>query len=209
MRIPSLVAGFACLIGAGLSPAVASDLSINERIDRAFYVEASAGPAIFAAHFDNGTVADIVANTFWGVQGNAAICWAGNGWLDLCGGATGFVSLGGAEQMLTAALGGGTTETKVQTYGGYVQAKANLGRVTIAPFAGLRQIMAQKDTTNVAIGYSEINTLAVFGGSELGVRFLNDRAELGVRGEYGRADGNLVTEKFSYGSGSAYLKVRF
>ncbi|MCR9194091.1 MAG: hypothetical protein NXH88_05115 [Hyphomonas sp.] len=212
MRLFSLLASVTCLAGVGLSPAVAGDYSINQRIDRAFYVEASAGPAVLAVNFDDGRVTDIVANTFWGMQGNAALCWAGvggSGWLDLCGGATGFVSLGGAEQLVPAALGGGATSTDIQSYGGYVQAKAQLGRVTVAPFAGVRHISAQKATGTSMVGDSGINTLAVFGGSELGIRFMNDRAELGLRGEYGQANGTLPTEQFSYGSGGAFLKVRF
>ena len=59
------------------------------------------------------------------------LCKNTSSYFDICGGITGFVSTGGAEQVVSAANGGGTTSTKVQTFGGVVQARGKMGRLNL------------------------------------------------------------------------------
>lgn len=195
------------LVGCLAFTGVATAEDITENKD--WYVTGSAGAAVFAVQFDNATVTDIVANTYWGVGGDASLCRNTSQYFDICGGVTGFVSTGGVEQTLGAAYGGGTTSTKVQSYGAKVSARGKVGRINFVPFAGVRKITAQKTTTNAAIGYSEIDTTAIFGGLELATSVFNNRGQIGLSAEYGRSDGNLATEKFNYAAGRAFLRINF
>lgn len=187
------------------SPVLADDLTQTND----WYVTGSAGASVFAVKFDNGALEDIVANTHWGIGADASLCRSTSGFFDICGGLTGFVSTGSAEQLLSASLGGGTTSTEVQSIGAKVSARGKMGRLNFVPFAGVRQITAQKETTNAAIGYSEIDTTAFFGGLELATSVFDDRAQIGVSGEYGRSDGDIPTEQFDYGAGRAFLRINF
>lgn len=189
---------------AFVSSAVAED-------SKDIYFSGSAGPTVFAVQFDNSTVEDIVANTHWGIGGNAMVCKNTSSYFDICGGVTGFISTGGAEQLVSAANGGGTTETEVQSFGGIVQARGKMGRLHFSPFAGVRKIKAQKSaaTGNALIPASKIDTTAYFGGLELATSVFNDRGQIGISGEYGRSDGDLPTEQFNYGSASAFLRINF
>ena len=197
---------------SSLSEANAADLSIGDRIDRGWYFSANIAPTVVAVKWDKNAVSDVVADAFFGIGGGASVCKAGVGsaeWLDLCAGVTGFKSLGSAQKTLSAAVGGGTTETSLYSIGGQLQVKAHLGRFIVAPFAGIGKFHAEKTTNNAAIGYSEADSTYYFAGSELGFSVFDKKAELGLRGQYGRSDGNKVTEKVQVGQLAGFLRVNF
>ena len=81
----------------------------------------------------------------------------------------------------------GSFPTRAETVGGYVQGKANLGVVTISPFAGYRQLFGEVETSSSRFGYhtEDIDTGALFGGLETSVKFIPTGLELGARIEYG------------------------
>ncbi|MCI5076856.1 hypothetical protein [Oricola sp.] len=211
---PILAAAAALLMSATAHAADVYDsppeAELNERIDRAFYLDALAGPSAFLLYLDDGTLSDAIANTYWGISGNLGLCTDGTGsagWLDLCGGVTGFTSLGGVQETIFAGPGG-TSDTSIWTVGGYVQARAHMGALTFAPFAGYRRI--EGDTSYSGVPASDTTrTNAYFGGADLGLNFWNERAEIGVRGEYGRSTGDTPDTEFDYGMATGYLRIAF
>lgn len=182
----------------------------SDRVGKAFYLDVSGGPTVLMLRMNDSTVDSLIANTYWGIGGNAGICAAGVGsdWLDLCGGVTGFASLDSGMNNIAASLGGGTSETDIRSVGGYVQAKMNWGAFQLGPFAGYRHasgsiVLSGAGTT------TPINTNAYFGGLETSWQFWGDHAAVGSRAEYGRSTGSNATDQFDYGMVSAFVRVSF
>ena len=177
-------------------------------ISDVFYLDAAAGPSALMLHMNNDGVDGAIANTYWGVEGRLGLCSKGP--LSFCGGLDGFTSLGSASKSLSTAKGGGKTETQIQSIGGYIQAKANLGVVTVAPFAGYRQVFGDVSVKgNSGFHAGDIDSGAYYGGLETSIRFLPTDLELGTRLEYGQSTGDADFEDFNYGIASAFLRLRF
>lgn len=196
------IAVAAAFVVFGSAAAHAADIS------DVFYLDASAGPAAFMLHMHDDGIDSTIANTYWGVEGRLGLCSKGP--LSLCGGIDGFTSLGSASKSLSTANGGGKTETQMQSIGGYVQAKANLGVVTLSPFAGYRQVFGDisvEDSGSFHAG--DIDTGAWYGGLETSIRFLPTDLELGTRLEYGQSTKDAALQDFNYGIASAFLRLRF
>lgn len=209
MNILKTSACTACILALSLPTALAADISIVERIDRSWYATAAVGPEVLVLDFDDGNATDAVANTYWGVGGTAEVCKAGVGsaeWLDLCAGAHLFKSLGGASQTIAARIGGGTSETDVLSYGGFVKAKAHMGILTFAPYVGLRQINVDISSSNALVAARDTDSSAFFGGAELGIKTFNERLEWGLGGELGQSNSG---EDFTYYKGGGFLRLSF
>lgn len=174
-----------------------------------FYLDVSGGPAALMMHMNDDAMSDLIANTYWGIDGRFGIC--SEGMFNICGGITGFTSLGGTSENLSQRYGGGTSETQFSSIGGYVQGKANLGIITLSPFAGYRQLYGQVETSSSRRGYQseDINAGAFYGGLETSVKFIPTGLELGARFEYGASTDDKASSDFNYGLGSAFLRFKF
>lgn len=194
---------------AGVHAADAADLSVNERIKRAWYVAGGVGAEALTLHFKDASVKDVAANSYWGIAGTAEICKAGIGsatWLDLCAGGHMFKSLGSASQEIAARIGGGISKTDVLSYGAFVKAKAHMGAFMLSPYAGVRKIKADVSTTNINVQARNADATALFGGAELGFTFWNDSVEWGLGGEVGKSTSG---EKFNYYKAGTFLRMKF
>lgn len=196
-------------IVATATPALAADVMLGSSGERSWYATISAGPEVYSVNYADGTIDDALANSFWGVGGSAELCHAGVGhmdWLDLCAGAHGFKSLGSAEEVVLG--GAATTEVNLTTYAAYGKARAHLGFLTVAPYAGVRQIGGDISVTAGALGAAveDIDETAFFGGLETGLSLFNDRVELGLGGEVGRTNSDT---DLTYYSGRGFVRVRF
>ena len=107
-------------------------------ISDAFYLDLSGGPAAFMLHMNEDAVDDLIADTYWGIDGRLGICSKGP--INLCGGMTGFMALGDATREIETRAGGGKTDTQLSSIGAYVAARGNLGLVSLSPYAGYRQV---------------------------------------------------------------------
>ncbi|TCT35213.1 hypothetical protein [Martelella mediterranea] len=196
-------ASAAALLSVSLpSIAPAADLS------DVFYLDLSAGPSTFMLHMDDSSINDALANNYWGIDGRLGLC--SKGLIGVCGGLNGFNSLGSTSQTLTSSAGGGETETAIRSVGAYVQAKANLGVITLSPYAGYRQVYGDVSVrNNTQFSTNDIDTGAYYGGIESTIRFLPTNLEVGARFEYGKSTGNAAFTDYSYGAGSAFLRMRF
>ena len=174
-----------------------------------FYLDISGGPAALMLHMNDEAMDDLIANTYWGIDGRLGICSEGP--FNICAGITGFSSLGSTSESLSQRYGTGTSETRFSSIGGYVQGKANLGVLTISPFAGYRQLYGSVETSSSRFGYQseDIDTGALFGGLETSVKFIPTGLELGARIEYGASTDDAATNDFNYGLGSAFLRYKF
>lgn len=196
-------------IVACATPALADDIRLGAMGERSWYGTISAGPELYSVNYADGTLDDALANTFWGVGGSAELCHAGTGtmdWLDLCAGAHAFRSLGSGQEVVQG--GAATTEVNLTTYGAYAKARAHLGWLTVAPYAGARQLAGDISLTAGALGTAveDIDEMAFFGGIETGLSLFNDRVELGLGGEVGRT--NSDTE-LTYYAGRGFVRIRF
>ncbi|WP_180897351.1 hypothetical protein [Martelella soudanensis] len=193
----------ALLAFAAASPAGAAGLS------DLFYIDISGGPAALMMHMNDDAMDDLIANTYWGIDGRLGIC--SEGMFGVCAGITGFSSLGSTSQSLSQGYGTGTSETRFSSIGGYVQGKANLGVLAISPFAGYRQLYGEVETSSSRFGYQseDIDTGAFFGGLETSIRFIPTGLELGARIEYGASTDDAAADDFNYGLGSAFLRFKF
>lgn len=201
---------FLAATAAFLATSALADDAVLSRIDKAFYVDISGGPAVMFLNLKGTGFSGTVANTYWGAQGNVGVCASGVGqdWLDLCGGVTGFTTLGGVAQQVT----GGSTKTSISTYGAYAQAKANVGNFTIGPLAGYRRLEGNVVTLNgggTTIGTTKVSSDSYFAGLESSFKFLQGRGEIGSRAEYGRTIKNSTIAAFDYGTVSAFVRVKF
>ncbi|QQM32018.1 hypothetical protein JET14_07615 [Martelella lutilitoris] len=177
-------------------------------ISDAFYLDLSGGPAAFMLHMNEDAVDDLIADTYWGMDGRLGICSKGP--INLCGGMTGFVALGDATREIETRDGGGKTDTQLSSIGAYVAARGNLGLVTLSPYAGYRQVFG--DVTiedNTRFAPSDIDSGAFYGGLETSIKFFPTALELGARFEYGRSTGDNDANDYDYGLGSAFLRMRF
>lgn len=174
-----------------------------------FYLDISGGPAALMLHMNDDAMDDLIANTYWGIDGRLGICSEGP--FNICAGITGFSSLGSTSASLSQRYGTGTSETRFSSIGGYVQGKANLGVLTISPFAGYRQLYGTVETSSSRFGYQseDIDTGALFGGLETSVKFIPTGLELGARIEYGTSTNDAAAKDFDYGLGSAFLRYKF
>lgn len=174
-----------------------------------FYLDISGGPAALMLHMNDDAMDDLLANTYWGIDGRLGICSEGP--FNICAGITGFSSLGSTSQSLSRGYGADTSETRFSSIGGYVQGKVNLGVVTLSPFAGYRQLYGEVETSSSRFGYQseDIDTGALFGGLETSVKFIPTELELGARIEYGASTDGSATNDFDYGLGSAFLRYKF
>ena len=174
-----------------------------------FYLDISGGPAALMLHMNDDAMDDLIANTYWGIDGRLGIC--SEGMFNICAGITGFSSLGSTSASLSQRYGTGTSETRFSSIGGYVQGKANLGVLTVSPFAGYRQLYGEVETSSSRFGYQseDINTGALFGGLETSIKFIPTGLELGARIEYGASTDDAATDDFDYGLGSAFLRYKF
>lgn len=190
--------------------AVADDAAITDRIDRAFYLDASVAPVFLSVdlHGSTAAAAPYSPRRYFGLGGNLGVCAAGVGieTVDLCGGVTGFV-VGGSQTFSDAGVSSSAT---FKSFGGYAEAKVHVGDVTLAPFAGYRSVKVDgsEEFGAVTIDYDISPTGVVFGGADVGWR-VSEKMELGVRGEYGRSTSTAAFKDFSYGSAAAYLRFRF
>ena len=196
------------LLSVAIPLATATQVRAAELSDL-FYLDISGGPAALMLHMNDDAMDDLIANTYWGIDGRLGICSEGP--FNICAGITGFSSLGSTSASLSQRYGTGTSETRFSSIGGYVQGKANLGVVTISPFAGYRQLYGTVETSSSRFGYQsqDINTGALFGGLETSVKFIPTGLELGARIEYGASTDDTATDDFDYGLGSAFLRYKF
>lgn len=189
--------------------------AISKRMGRTFYVDVSAGPAVLGILDKNSLQgSNAIADAYWGVSGNAGLCSTtfGPDWLDLCGGVTGFTTLGSASNTIAAQAGGGRTETSLSSIGGYVQAKANFGSFTFGPFGGYRHFtgsVASISSTGTQLAKTKVNTNAAFIGLESSWKVWGDKAEIGSRAEYGRTGKTSNIPALDYGMLSAFVRVKF
>jgi len=202
-RFPLLALVSVALPLAATAPVRAAELS------DLFYLDISGGPAALMLHMNDDAMDDLIANTYWGIDGRLGICSEGP--FNICAGITGFSSLGSTSASLSQRYGTGTSETRFSSIGGYVQGKANLGVVTISPFAGYRQLFGEVETSSSRFGYhtEDIDTGALFGGLETSVKFIPTGLELGARIEYGASTDDAADDDFDYGLGSAFLRYKF
>lgn len=198
------------MVTATISTAqAADDVWLGSSGERSWYATVSVGPEVYSVNYADGTLDDALANTFWGVGGSAELCHAGVGnmtWLDLCAGAHGFRSLGSGEEVILG--GAATTEVNLTTYGAYAKARAHLGWLTVAPYAGARQLAGDISLTAGTLGTAveDIDEMAFFGGLETGVSLFDDRIELGLGGEVGRTSSDA---ELTYYSGRGFVRIRF
>ena len=175
----------------------------------AFYFDISGGPAALMIHMNDDAMDDLMANTYWGIDGRFGIC--SQGMFNICGGLTGYTSLGSTSESLSARYGAGTAETQFSSIGGYVQGKANLGIITLSPYAGYRQFFGEVETSSSRFGYQseDIDSGALYGGLETSIKFVPTGLELGARFEYGGSTADSPSGDFDYGLGSAFLRFKF
>lgn len=195
---------FACL--SFLSVSLAAPAAFPA--DDAFYFDLSGGISAMTLDLNDEAVRSAIANTYWGVDARMGIC--SPGMFNICGGLTGFASLGSSSQSISARMGGGDTDTSMNSIGGYVQGKANLGIFTLSPFAGYRQIFGDISVSdNHGLGVKDINTGAYYAGLESSIKFWPTSLELGTRLEYGRSTKDSGLNDFEYGVGTAFLRFKF
>nr|WP_272211663.1 hypothetical protein [Marinicella sp. W31]MDC2877553.1 hypothetical protein [Marinicella sp. W31] len=191
---------------AALSAACLAAFSVNARaadVSDAFYLDLSGGPAAFMLHMNEDALNDVIADTYWGIDGRLGICSKGP--FNLCAGLTGFAALGDSTKAVESRMGGGKTETDLSSIGAYVQGKANLGLMTFSPYAGYRQVFGDVSIdNNNRFSPADIDTGALFGGLESSIKFLPTDLELGARIEYGRSTGDSGAADFDYGLASAF-----
>ena len=207
------------LLSVAIPLATATQVRAAELSDL-FYLDISGGPAALMLHMNDDAMDDLIANTYWGIDGRLGICSEGP--FNICAGITGFSSLGSTSASLSQRYGTGTSETRFSSIGGYVQGKANLGVLTISPFAGYRQLYGEVETSSSRFGYQsedidtgdreafqEVDYRALFGGLETSVKFIPTGLELGARIEYGASTDDAAADDFDYGLGSAFLRYKF
>ncbi|MET3602189.1 hypothetical protein [Martelella mangrovi] len=198
------MAATAVLAGVAAMPVSAHAADLSD----AFFLDLSGGPAAFMLHMNEDALDDLIADSYWGIDGRLGVCSKGP--VNLCAGVTGFTSLGGTTQEIETRTGGGKTDTQLNSIGAYVAAKGNLGLVTLSPYAGYRQVYGDVTVENNSrLAPDDIDSGAYYGGLETSIKFLLTDLELGARFEYGRSTGDSGTRDYDYGLGSAFLRMRF
>ncbi len=192
------------LAGLAAFPASAAAADLSD----AFYLDLSGGPAALMLHMNDDALDDIIADTYWGIDGRLGVCSKGP--VNFCAGMTGYVSLGGTTQEIETRTGGGKTDTQISSLGAYVAAKGSLGLVTLSPYAGYRQIYGDiRIENNTRFSPTDIDSGAFYGGLETSIKFFPTDLELGARFEYGQSTGDNGARDYDYGLGSAFLRMRF
>ncbi|WP_316859779.1 hypothetical protein [uncultured Cohaesibacter sp.] len=202
----------ACILATSIAVTCAEDLSFTDRIEQGWYISTGLSPTVMGLYPDNGDMADAISNTFYGIEGSVEVCKAGVGsadWLDVCGGGTGFISLGDATKASSVAGVSTNSKSSMTSFGGYVKARAHAGNFVIAPYGGVRQINLDVDVTvpaaSTSVNASEDIT-AAFGGAELGVNLFKERATLALKAEAGRT---ISGTKGTYASVGPVLRISF
>lgn len=158
-------------------------------------LEIAADAGLGVMHFDSNSATN-AAKTYYGLSGNIEACDTGGVDFNLCGGLTGFTTLGKKTK--------GTVKTDINSFGGFVKAKKSIGEgTTIAPYAGIARLNVNHDTAGVI---TKERSNIIFGGLEFDKQ-VSGNMSLSLKGEAGRSIGSSTkTTVYSFKPG---LKVKF
>lgn len=152
-------------------------------------------------HFDSNSATN-AAKTYYGLSGNVEACDTTGTDFNLCGGLSGFTTLG--KKSKTAA--GVTVKTGINSIGAFVKAKKSLGEgTTIAPYAGIARVTANHEISGGGGTATERSNI-FFGGLEFD-KHVTGNMSLSLKAEAGRSLGSSIkTNVYSFKPG---LKVKF
>lgn len=163
-------------------------------------LELNADAGLGVMHFDSNSSTN-AAKTYYGLSGGVEACDTTGADFNLCGGLSGFTTLG--KKSKTAA--GVTVKTGINTIGGFIKAKKNIGEgTTIAPYAGIARVNANHEFA--AGGTAKESSNIIFGGLEFDKQ-ISGNMSLSLKGEAGRSLGSSIrTNVYSF---KPSLKVKF
>jgi hypothetical protein len=164
-------------------------------------LELGADAGFGVMNFDSNSSTN-AARTYYGLSGNVEACDTGGVDFNLCGGVSGFTTLG--KRSKTAA--GVTVKTGINSVGAFVKAKKKMGEgTTIAPYAGIARVNANHEISGGGGTVNERSNI-VFGGLEF-AKQLSGNMSLSLKAEAGRSVGSSTrTNVYSFKPG---LKVKF